>query len=230
MGGQRPQLRIRLVSLAHLLQRAPPHPELVGDDEGVSSVALVLAAVALAGAIDRHARQVEHPLAPPEQDGLQQGGRPAREVDPEPPALAAEALDLLAAALKVPLGGLHPAREQHLALVVQHADPVEGLPDVEPHPQPHLRPPFPPPSPRPRPPGPPAVLALTRRSVLVANPDQRSRGPSGRAGGTMQTAAMPREGRQLLTSHSRPAGASREPYPTTRLDRRATHSPVRVGA
>ncbi len=68
---QRPQLRGLLVSGLYLLERAPPHPELVGDHAGVAAVALVLATVALAGAVDGGSRQVEHPLAEAEKDRLQ---------------------------------------------------------------------------------------------------------------------------------------------------------------
>ena len=136
MGDEHPHLGGGLVLGADLVQRSAPEPELVGDDVSVLGVALGLAAVGVAGSVHGDARHVEDSFVPPEQHRLEQGGRPAQEIDPDR-ALPAQPLDLRAGRLQVFLCRFDPAGEHLLALFVQHAEPVERLAHVEPYPVAH---------------------------------------------------------------------------------------------
>lgn len=174
--------------------------------------ALFLALAEETETVDRHARQVEQPLAPLEEHGLEQRRGSAQKVRRRPPlARVTECGDLLAASLQVPLCGLHPAREQDHALLVQHAHPVKRLADVEAHPVPHrhhprtlavtllgpgiLR----------------AVLALTKRLVRESRSAVGGRSPSG-AGGRCNGGHAPKSG-SYSQAIPDPSGRHRKPTP-----------------
>lgn len=121
--------------------QVPTHPVLIGDDQGVLRVGFACSPVSLGGAVDDDARDVDHLLAVVEQEGQQQNGLAAVQVDcpPHPVRELTDVGDHLQQRRFV-VGD--SAREHAFPVAVDHRHVVMFPADVESGPQVRQRMPF----------------------------------------------------------------------------------------